>query len=533
MNDDIKKLAEAMSDDDVEIVPVEEPEPPAIIEKVETKQADEPTPKKRERGNKGTSLKSLLPAIERVRIWKRRNNGRTSYIGEYGGRDLERKGSIEVFLHEYVMPKWGTPGQNDFLIYLVKADGQQLDAGEVTIEGSPEPVSKETSTLEELIELQKKMAHEATAKSDPVDQMMKMMALQKEMSKGGGMDPMMMFFMMQQMNQPKTPSATEALLERLVRKIDSMEHDREIPMMPSPFPMPAPDPAHGVLEAISKIAEIMKPSNTQQTPMELISLIKALAPTDAIGAKDILPMLNTMKDLTRPPDKNYIRETLESLEMLRKAKDILEPAQEGGTFWDFLRDMVSPDNVGALRDMVGQIRAKEAPQQIPVQVVQQKFDGAPSKSAVAASKKATPEHFDEFPKGFEVHSKRIEDAKDAAASVEATMVALNSLPRMAPYQPFVDGLIGLALQSETDDTKKEPALDYVQTFLESMLGLDMISQEKADQAINAFEEHWAEIVSTLKTLISQAQAAAAGNKQEFKPENKKPQKAPEPTPVAS
>lgn len=87
-------------------------------------------------------LGEKIPAAEFIKVHKREDNGRKTFIGTYNVNDLSQSETIEEFINIYLEPLHG-PGT--YPVTVVDVYGREYDAGEVKIDPTYKNLEKEIS----------------------------------------------------------------------------------------------------------------------------------------------------------------------------------------------------------------------------------------------------------------------------------------------------------------------------------------------------------------------------------------------------
>jgi hypothetical protein len=442
---------------------------------------------------KKTPLQQALPNPERVKIERRRADGHKSYIGHYSWAEVQRYRSFELFLQEKIVSRWKG---GEYELSYVRADGTEEPRGVVVMEDPPGSEPTQVTPLDQVLRLAKQLKDEAAREApppvDPISQLQQLLAVQKQM--GGGSDGMMTSMLMMQLMGRQEPKPDP--MESTLRMVEAMKAMQPPPQPISLPPMPSgPDPMLTMLleqqrnsqtmmieqmkmqaEQTRVLVESMRHQEKGPTLSEILHLSQSMTPKDGIGARDILPMISTMKDLVRPPEKDGLREHLEAFRLMRQELKELSDDNRPSGFRE-LAESVLPKGVESITELIQAIRTKEAS---AAQALSQPLAGAPGPQTA------------QLPPGFKEHAQNITKSKDAVEAMGATLTAFMYLGQSPDYLPALEQLIRHARGGE-----KEQALDLIQGFLEGIGRAGLITAQSANYAMEGFDEHWDDVVNHL------------------------------------
>jgi len=328
---------------------------------------------------------------------------------------------------------------------------------------------------------------------DPLAQMQQLLALQKQMG-GGGDSAMTTMLMMQMMQRPEPrPDPMESTL-RMIEAMKAMQPP------PAPIPLPpmptGPDPMLMLMLEQQKMQQQMAieqmKAQAEQTRLlvdsmkqdkgpslsEILHLSQSMTPKDGIGARDILPMISTMKDLVRPPEKDGLREHLEAFRLMRQElKELSDDSRPSG--FRELAESVLPEGVESITKLIQAIRSKEA-------------SAAQELSQPLAGAQPQRPQMPQLPPGFKDHATAIVKSKDPVEAMGATLTAFLYLGQSPDFRPYIEKLVHHARGGE-----KDQALDFIEAFLVSIGQAGLITQQSAQFAMEGFDTHWDEVVTHL------------------------------------
>jgi len=504
-------------------VPQQQQQPQVVVlqqgrQRREQPPRDKPQPK--------TPLQAALPNPERVKIGRRRPDGHVAHIGYYSWADVARYRSVEAFLSTTLVP---TYGGGEYELSYVKPDGNEDPARTIMMEGAPQQPTTTVTPLDQVVRLAQQLrddaARTAPPQTNPVQQLQELMALQKQM--GGGNDSMLMMMAMQAM-QKEAPRVDP--MESVMRMLE-MTKAMTPPPPPPPLPMPmpsGPDPMLMMMLEQQKMQmqmqiETMKAQAENQramfdalrhqdkgpTALETVQLMQSMQPKDSLGARDILPMIGTVKELVRPPEKDGLREHIEALRLLKGAlRDMGEDGKSGG-FREFAEGLL-PNGIESITQLIQTVRQKEATAAADLQ--------QPLQQQSAAQQQ--PPHGVQFPPGFSEYGRAINKAKDPVEAMGAAITAFVYLAQSPDFRPAYETLIRHARGGD-----KDKVMDLVQGLLVGLGRAGLITEEAANLVMQGIDENWDDVVATL---------TGGGNAKPAKEGKVVPMvKPPTPPPVAS
>jgi hypothetical protein len=360
----------------------------------------------------------MLPSAHRVYVYKKKDDGKMSFLNEYSAQELQGVGTIEAFIKKYIVAEYG---YGEFHVHYY--DGQQKEPqplGAVTIDAPasvqtsmatvhqfPRQESK-TESLKELLEFQKVMATQQQPQKSPAEQAMETMVarmIEKQMSaitdppkpgeapksSGDGMVMMMLLMQMQQKPAPVDNGMTR-MMEKMIERIERMEEEARMQSMMVPPPPPPPPPPHGsdgpspmemMLETMKEntrmMVEAMKAQHASpRDPIkDLADMATLMAPrnNEALTTKDIFTLLPQFRDMLAPPgaSKDPFEKTIENFRLFKMmqrefgegdSRSQQAPGESAETFWSFAKGLVQSD-IG--KSIAGQILQQGAGQQIATQ----------------------------------------------------------------------------------------------------------------------------------------------------------------------
>lgn len=433
-----------------------------------------------------TPLSQALPTAEKVKIERRRGDGHKVYIGHYAWNEIQRYGSMEVFLQQQVVPKFGA---GEFELTYIRTDRSEEPRGIVIIDDHSTPQGQ-VAPLDQVVRLAKQLQDDATRNApppvDPLQQMQQLLAMQKQMSgDSNSMMPLVMMLMTQQRDAVPRVDPMESAMRLL-------EMTKSLAPPPMPLPMPTqtgPDPMLMLMLEQQKMAqqmaveqmkmqaentrmlvESMKQQDKGPSLSEVLHLSQSMQPKDQIGARDILPMISTMKELVRPPEKDGLREHLESFHLMQKALKEMSDDKPSG-FREFAEGLL-PEGVESITKLIQAVRSKET-------AAEQQLAGPMNANPAA-----------QFPTGFTEYTNRLNLAKDKVEAMDAALRAFYFLANQdQKFGPAFATLVGHARGGD-----KDKALDLIESFLVTIGKIGLITENVANLALEGLDEHWDEVM---------------------------------------
>ncbi len=469
---------------------------------------------------RNASLDALVPSSERVKLWKRLDDGKLAYIGDYTLRDLDRVQDIEQFIQTYLVPLHGA---GEFEVALINAKGEVTRQVSYMIaktpNGIPAPVqagSSDASTAATMVDhllrrLEAVEEKRESALSDKLREMQALMELFGAKKDEGGMNPLMLFMLQNLMSRGPDPElvALKAELRALAEKV------AQPPPMP-PMPMPPPEPALD----IGKLAELLKPqfsiqdivalTRPQEPPKErwsikdILSMLPAVMPyiEKLTGKEEIEAVLGELADMRREEKerrKSSLRETLDDLRALKEvARDTFRPESQSFAqeFISFLRESFSPERLDRLGDLVEKIRGKRAAAHggsAPRRVVRALPAAKPNgQSKKQAKSKKVKQEAPELPPKFVESVGALNEAKDDAGRIQAALEAFTHLAADEKWAKWARHVQALAKEGE-----KEEILKILQRFLDGLTVQHLIDEITAKKTLKAFKEHADDVLAWL------------------------------------
>lgn len=323
------------------------PEPPLLPE--DGKKTEDGKKQKQPRFARSGELYKFIQSAERVRIYRRARDhfggiGRLEYVNDYSARDLRETGSIDVFIHKYIVPRFG---YGEYYVELVKADGTAYNAGSVSVAAPlTEDVPKSGTDAGRLETLFDKFAALARERDKVVEETIEKrrkeyMEMLGTANAQGRSPDMMTVMMLNESMRRATPAADstsvlveamrEAIRETKESRTRASRHFDDLPPISS-LPMLPESPSGGMSEMAKAFAEVAKSLRGDSlTAKDMIALVEARTPKPT-DWKDIAA---TVASLTPT-----IRQLL-GLDMLQRQLDDQSRRQE-----ELMRDIRDGSRTG-------------------------------------------------------------------------------------------------------------------------------------------------------------------------------------------
>ena len=375
----------------------------------------------------------MMPSAHRVYVYKKKEDGKQSFINEYTAQELQGAGTIEAFIKKYVVPHYE---HGEYHVHYFDGQGKEpTPLGSVNIEAPIDYVSpvrtnghsKQASPAESLREamaLQKEMQqmnHNQPPPKSQSDVMMEtMMAsmLKKQMESfssgggdkggdGGGMGMMLMMMMMERMKPAPAPTVDpviQRLMEKMADRIEAMEQEARVSqaMIPPP-PLPS-DGSSAHLEMILEtmrentrmMVEAMKSQQVTRDPIkDLADMAALMAPqkSESLTTKDLFELMPKFQVMFAPQSQNKdpFEKTMEHFRVFKmmqrefgEERTSQAPPSQQDSFWTFAKEMLKSD-VG--KSIAQQIVAQSNGQEI-AQHGQQRVSNQQEQARIVANRRA-------------------------------------------------------------------------------------------------------------------------------------------------
>lgn len=460
-------------------------------------------------------LRKKVPAAEGVAIY-RVLDGREKYIERYSAQDLERHGTIESFIEQYLVPKWG---RGEYVVRILDDAGEPKGSSHIDFAlpveppapaAQPNPLESMSAAMEQLSRVDKAAREQARAEQDryaQLQQQMFNMMQQQLQQKGekGDSSPLMLMMMQQMMQAQSRPSAPQVDLAQELRKaLTPVLAGMRGPSAPPP--PPAPDPLEAMGKMMQGFAETMKglmPDPSQGLTFEkllaLAPLVKDLLPkpdnelkrqVDELRAQQAEATRRELEELRRELRESSNKKTNLRDEMMQ-FRDVIVLARElgggGGSanFTDFLTHFVDtlPQNSEAIGRLAYMLKSSN----------EGGLDGAPD---VLDRPRPTRREQVPFPPGFADKVSDIEQATTDEGRIEACVMALQALWTSPAWQPRVTGMLQAALAGDT-----QRAYGFVHNFLGGIRDAGLLSAAAAEATSAAFQNNMDTVVEWLKEYV--------------------------------
>lgn len=390
------------------------------------------------RASPRTATQRLLPRSDKLRIYKRMQGGKRSYVNDYTVDDIG-VGSLHKFIKENVDVEVGDPsGVTTYEVYEVDGnDKEKGSATPITIEsGLRQPQDESITQARDalgLLQDLREMEEQRTAKSNEL-----LDEAKKKAVNGGDMTSLMMLMMMQQMqggnNRNNDGDVALKIIERL-RGNSSHIGDLAVALPPLP-PMPAyvpPPPAENTL-----------------APVVTQLLAAQLAPKQEKTAVDFMKEMAIIKEMFAPPPRDSELTTLLKILIERTATPPQQQGIEGlvGTFGK-IREMVTtlaPQmNAGGLTGALQSIITPELGKALG-NVIASGIDKAKPPVPPAPVQQATAQpHV--LPDSVRARVVALHQAHDEQTQVSSTVALLHEMYAVPTYSAKLDPALKALLSS--------------------------------------------------------------------------------------
>lgn len=449
-----------------------------------------------------SELAKILPPTDRVHVYKRGDDGKNQFINDFDANDLAGSGNIAAFLKRYVVPKWNA---GEFHLFYQRSGTAGIHPiGSVTVAEPNQQQSTTAGALAEILELHDKMRQ---PDKDPIDQMMKLNVLRKELggdddhrkAGGGGGDLMGMFMMMNLMNQQKEPPISP-VMKLLVDKLERMENQNAMmAQLPPPLPMPPSEKStdtaaliatmmQGFQQTMTQMLQFMKPEVKQERNVideikVIVELLKPEAKKNGWDAKEIVTFLpqaiGTLKQLglLKTDDSNNVERVFEQLRLMKMLKDeMMDTESQGNSFWDAavpILKLLMEKGAGAnVEQAIENVQVRQQP---PKQIESPKEDNL------------------EIPTSFQTFVDRIVDADTPQKRIGAFVQGLQHLASVSVgWRKVVTKLLTHSKQNE-----KTAALKILDGILSGFVDLELIEKPIGEEIFLGFQMYWVQICQAL------------------------------------
>jgi len=346
-------------------------------------------------------IQKLLPGVERLKIYKRMDNGNLNYIDEYSFKALRDSGSIESFIARHLRPY---KGGGEYVLYGVDSRGIDIYAGTVPMSepltpvstglpAGPQPTDRMLEMTRDIYEDRIRELREQSSHSpDSFEQLMKFQRLMWEQEQrieqrrpqmvssgdsglgaaiAAGLQTLGQLFTSQQqqfqtmMQELRRPSPLEdAMVKKLLE-----------PPPPPPPMLPPSAPEASPLDQLAKLGEIIANFTKKNEPDPYLQMLLA----DRLTPRDMMSMMQNKEgtdDFRKAAENMNVLVT-----MFQTIKSLNEP-QGGSPVMELLTSalQMNPDTVRAVGDAIrGRQQptvqrvfvAPQQPRQLPPQQQQQ------------------------------------------------------------------------------------------------------------------------------------------------------------------
>lgn len=472
---------------------------------------------------KDKELKPLLPAKDKIRIYRRDTDGKLALVNDYTAQEISTDGDIQAFVNKRIRP---TYGDFDYEIFLINAVGREVQHGTIPRknprqDGDGETVSAMRMLVETLKDSMNKPQQSKENSLETFESLSRLMAAQQKI------DPiaMMMLPMIKQSmmegNGHKGPEIE--LLSKLADRIDRIEDASRVPppapfmmppvapaepqfnlaelvttlatvMKPAPLPPPPPPQPNPIIEAVEKFGPLLAPllpvlvakltENKNQPNMEMIEMRHQMErQMDSMKAE-----LVALRSQPTPAQigNRSLADMLEEQQRLQAIARQLVPQPPPGppvseSFWTFLQSAweTLPANLASVRDIVAQSKmGGMAP---------------PSSAGGQPRQQLPPGHVEvEIPGDIKEHSDRLEKAESKEDVLGAMFGFVQALSKFQTWKKPI-GLLMFRAKQGNHDGMAEAAQKIFQVFVDK----DLIDVEVANKCLRVFQENIAEIAEAM------------------------------------
>ena len=494
------------------------------------------------------TIDAMLPSALRIHVYKRSDDAKLAFVNDYSSTDLAGSGTIEAFLHRYVVPDYG------FGEYHLYQHDPQNPSGRPSAIGSVRliaPISRsdegqKTSSVRELWEITQKMQEQQAAsqanRKSPIEEMASMMAMLKQMglmpeNKGGGGDSgmsMMMMMMMMERMRPQQTGPDPMLMTMMQKLVERTDDERMMQAMIPPAPPPPLPPAPSV-DPMTPVMQLLVQQQQQSTQLLVEALrgnkqdrdpIRDLADMaklmeskngDALSVKDMFTLIPQLKDILVPKEshKDPFEKTIENFRLFKlmqrefgEANGQQQEDQGASGFWDFAKSLLTSDLGAGLASAISAGNAGAAIQQksdmrqhqmasAAHQVAQARGSQLPAPRPLPvpqpvsqqSAPQPAPQSQDEavtIPDGFvNRHAPKINNSASDVERIPAIVEGFRFLGTDPGFRPHIVEVFGL-----TKMNRKQEALEKLHWVLSGLVDAEVISPTVPEVAVEDFKRHW-------------------------------------------
>lgn len=329
----------------------------------------------------------MMPSSHRVYVYKKKEDGKQTFINEYTAQELQGAGTIEAFIKKYVVPHYE---HGEYHVHYFDGQGKEpTPLGSVNIEAPVDYVPPQRAnvqkqqtaaeSLREAMALQKEIQQQMLAQQPPpksqsetlmetmmasmIERQMKSLS-SGDQQKDGGMGTMLLMMMMERMKPAAAPTidpGIQRLMEKMADRIEAMEQEMRVSaaMVPPP-PMPVSEgPSHldVILETMREntrmMVEAMKSQQVNRDPIkDLADMAQLMAPkNESLTTKDLFELMPKFQMMFAPQNqqKDPFEKTIENFKLFKMMQREFgddRPQQQAApedNFWAFARDMIRGD----------------------------------------------------------------------------------------------------------------------------------------------------------------------------------------------
>lgn len=468
----------------------------------------------------------LVSDPSKFRIYKI-HNGQLALIGDVNLRDVDNAGDVETYLNRFTKPVWKG---GEYHVKIVDIRGQAWEGGIYQLLDPPEEAKPSESVavgiLRDTIKnLEQKM--NAPRQMDPVEEALRKQVVDKivngSKSDTGGQSDLMSILVLKMLSpQPTTDPTMAALLDRMDRRMETLEKQMRDTASAPPLPPPGPvtDPAVTMATMLEKLIPLVRQERDPNalSTRDVIELVKSAQPTpptrdpDQPTWRDLLQIMQDQRAEQKPQQT-----VLDQIEAVARAKEALErispPSQPAGaTFWDALGALFSQEKFGA---GVGQAISAAVQRKGPTPGPQVSVENRrPAQSPQVAPPTAPAGHLAAqpqerpkivLPESMRELGQKLDAAQHDGERLDLAVQAIWAVYPAQMWRKFVEDLFDKAAQDQRDAV----ITDYLTPFFGILAAHGLIKKETGQATLRAFREHWTEVHHELQRRVAAMRAAPA------------------------
>lgn len=294
-------------------------------------------------------MEAALPDMDRIRIYRREENGKLQVISDYSMQDIEADGDVAIFVNKRLRPAFG---DMEYVVYTLK-EGSEFPRATI---GKLAIASSEKSEAAQIVRLMiDKLNAQPETKPQSPQEMFNM--IKEFAGNQGKLDPMMVMLMpmMRDMVRPAQDQGVVQLLQQLLVKLEAPQPAPP----PVAFPMPEHNPPVNPMEmftAFVNMMNAMKPP-APPAPEPRPKLLDELKEAITLFSPLLVPFLP--KIMESFGGKNELKHQLDIMQMeMRALRDKPAPQVNGKSMVEMLREF------NDLKTLAAQISPHPQPQPV-------------------------------------------------------------------------------------------------------------------------------------------------------------------------